>query len=98
MQSPEPARSNVLPFPSQAEREEKRVRLEMAARALEVSPPGVRQILEMARHALLFCSDRIVVDAAERGAGANCARPVRLALEFTEEIKAIDNALAELPE
>jgi hypothetical protein len=98
MRSPKPASSNILPFPSKTEREEKSAHVETTARSLEVSPPGVRQILEMARHALLYCSDRVLVDAVERGAGPNCAQPVRLPLDFTEEIKAIDAALAELPE
>jgi Mn-dependent DtxR family transcriptional regulator len=95
---PKPASSNILPFPSHTEREEKSARVETQARSLEVSPPGVRQILEMARHALLLCSDRVLVDAVERGAADNCARPVRLPLDFTQEIEAIDAALAELQE
>ena len=89
-------RTNLLRFPAKAEREQRNAA--PAARPLEVSPPGVRQILEMARHALLFCSDLTVVDGIERGAGGSRPRPALLALEFTEEIKAIDRALAELPE
>jgi hypothetical protein len=88
--------TNILFFPSPSERQTRSARTEATPRALEVSPPGVRQILEMARHALLFCTDRVVVDAVEGGSGKKRARPVRVALEFTEEIKAIDAAMAEL--
>src|SRR5438067_9797884 len=89
---------NVLPFPARAERERRGAGAATDARTLEVSPPGVRQILEMARHALLFCSGRVAIDAVEQGAGGKRPQPVRLPREFTEELKVIDKALAELPE
>jgi hypothetical protein len=69
---------------------------------VEVSPPGLRQTLVMARHALVYCTGRIVVDgaarqAARRGHG-NFLAEAELRLDFSEEIKAIDEALAELTE
>lgn len=85
---------NILPFPGKAT--ERRDGSADAARPIELSPPGVRQTLEMARHALAFCSGRTVSDAARRRASGCGLSHAELELEFSAEIQVIDELLAEL--
>jgi hypothetical protein len=63
---------------------------------LQLSPAGVGQALEMARCALAYASGRSVIDATERDAAASRIRQARIDLDFSAEIRVLDEMLSEL--
>lgn len=63
---------------------------------LQLSPAGVGQALEMARCALAYASGRVVIDTTERDGTASRIRQTQIDLDFSAEIRVIDQMLSEL--